>query len=64
MIDKSTFLDDSNEVHALWFGFYYALFDNEIIPDFIKDQVVSEFHYYLLGRCIGNFAKKVIFGKY
>lgn len=54
-----SFLDTPEELHSLWYGFYYALFDSEIMPDFVREIVTPEFHYYLLGRCGGNLVKQI-----
>lgn len=56
------FLSEISEIHAIWLGFYSSFFTLKIeeLPDELKKDVKTEYHYYLLGHFTGRTAQSII----
>lgn len=50
------FLSEISEIHAVWIGFYSSFFTLKVeeLPDYLKKDVKTEYHYYLFGHFIGR----------
>jgi len=56
------FLNDTSEVHALWFGFYSAWFTlkrNELSEELNAD-IEKNHHYFTAGYFIGRVIKRIM----
>jgi len=56
------FLNDTSEVHALWFGFYSAWFTLDIskLSEELTEDIKDEQHYFTAGRFIGYVMRKIL----
>lgn len=56
------FLNDTGEVHALWFGFYSAWFrlKRDNLSADLKEDIKKEYQYFTAGFFIGRLIQAVI----
>ncbi len=56
------FLNDTGEVHALWYGFYSAWYtlDQDKLSEELKKDIDENHHYYTAGYFIGRGIKKIL----
>ena len=56
------FLNDVNEVHALWFGFYSAWFTlkRNKLSEELKEDIKKEYQYFTAGYFIGRAIQAIL----
>jgi len=56
------FLSEISEIHAVWLGFYSSFFALKIeeLPDDLKKDVKTEYHYYLAGHFLGRITQTIV----
>ena len=56
------FLNDTSEVHALWFGFYSAWFtlDRSKLSKELNEDIENDHHYFTAGHFIGRMIRKIV----
>jgi hypothetical protein len=56
------FLSECSEWHALWLGFYSSFFKirREKLPEYLKEDIRREYHYYTFGFFIGRLVQALL----
>lgn len=56
------FLNDTSEIHALWFGFYSAWFTlkRDKLSEELKGDIKTEYQYFTLGYWIGRAIQAIL----
>lgn len=61
-IPINEFLNDTSEIHALWFGFYSAWFTlkRDKLSKELKEDIKTEYQYFTAGYFIGRVIQAIL----